>query len=132
MTDFKMCGIAICGVALCTIFKNMKNEYSLFIRLGISTIIMLFSFSLFLPIITYIEEISRNTIAYSYIPLLIKILGLSIIIQLTIDISKDAGEESIANKVALFGKLQILILTMPLISSLFKLCKDMLSWKKLF
>ena len=132
MTDFKMCGIAICGVALCTIFKNMKNEYSLFIRLGISTIIMLFSFSLFLPIITYIEEISRNTIAYSYIPLLIKIWGLSIIIQLTIDISKDAGEESIANKVALFGKLQILILTMPLISSLFKLCKDMLAWKKLF
>lgn len=132
MTDFKVCGIAICGVALCTIFKNMKNEYTLFIRLGISTIIMLFSFSLFLPIITYIEEISRNTIAYNYIPLLIKLLGLSIIIQLTIDVSKDAGEESIANKVALLGKLQILILTMPLISSLFMLCKEMLSWKKLF
>lgn len=127
MTDFKVCGIAICGVALCTIFKNMKNEYTLFIRLGISTIIMLFSFSLFLPIITYIEEISRNTIAYNYIPLLIKLLGLSIIIQLTIDVSKDAGEESIANKVALLGKLQILILTMPLISSLFMLCKEMLS-----
>lgn len=124
--DFKMCGLAICGVVLCVIFKNIKNEYTLFIRLGISCLILIFSFSLFLPIITYIEEISRNTIAYNYIPLLIKILGLSVVLQLTIDVSKDAGEEAIASKVALLGKAQILVLTMPLITSLFEMCKEML------
>jgi stage III sporulation protein AD len=124
--DFKMCGLAICGIVLCVIFKNIKNEYTLFIRLGISCLILIFSFSLFLPIITYIEEISRNTIAYNYIPLLIKILGLSVVLQLTIDVSKDAGEEAIASKVALLGKAQILVLTMPLITSLFEMCKEML------
>ena len=126
MTDFKICGLAICGVVLCTVFKSIKNEFSLFVRLGISVIVMLFSFSLFLPIITYIEEITRGTIAYSYIPLLIKILGISIILQLTIDVAKNAGEDAIATKVALFGKAQILILTMPLITSLFDMCKEML------
>ena len=126
MTDFKMCGLALCGIVLCTIFKSIKNEYSLFIRLGISVLIMLFSFSLFLPILTYIEEISKGTAAYSYIPLLIKILGLSVVLQLTIDVAKDAGEESIATKIGLLGKMQILILTMPLISSLFEMCKEML------
>ncbi len=121
-----MCGLAICGVVLCVVFKGIKNEYSLFIRLGISVLIMLFSFSLFLPIITYIEEISRDTIAYGYIPLLIKILGLSVALQLTIDVARDAGEEAIASKIGLLGKAQILILTMPLIKSLFEMCKEML------
>jgi hypothetical protein len=48
------------------------------------------------------------------------------VLQLTIDVSKDAGEEAIASKVALLGKAQILVLTMPLITSLFEMCKEML------
>lgn len=126
MTDFKICGLALCGVILCAVFKNSKNEYSLFVRIGISIIVMLFSFSLFLPILSYIEEITKNTIVYTYLPILIKILGISIALQLTIDVAKDAGEEAISSKVALFGKIQILLLTMPLIKELFEMCKEML------
>ena len=126
MNDFKMCGLAICGVMLCMIFKNTKNEYSLFVRLGVSIIITLFSFSLFIPILTYIEEITRNTAVYSYIPTLIKAFGIAVAVQITADISRDAGEEAISNKIVFFGKIQILILSMPLIKSLFSMCKGLL------
>ena len=126
MTDFKMCGLAMCGVLLCTVFKSIKNEYSLFVRLVISVAIMLFSFSLMIPILNYIEQITQNTIIYSYIPLLIKVLGIAIIVQLTVDIAQNTGEDAIATKIALFGKMQILILTMPLITDLFNLCKELL------
>lgn len=126
MSEIKLCGIVLCAVTLCAVFKNNKSEYSLFIRIAITISISIFSLLLFLPVLTFIDEISKNTVIYRYIPALIKILGISVAIQLTADICKDAGEEAIANKVALFGKAEILILTMPLIKSLFELCKEIL------
>jgi len=126
MSDFKMCGLAICGVFLCMVFKNIKAEYSLFIRLMITVTATVFSFALFLPILSYIETITSGTAISQYIPTLIKILGIAVAVQITADVSKDAGEEAIANRITFFGKMQILVLTMPLIKNLFDMCKEML------
>lgn len=126
MSEIKLCGLALCGVMLCAVFKSSKNEYSLFVRIGISVLVSLLSFTLFLPILSFVDEITKNTAIYEYIPTLIKAFGIAVAVQLTADICKDAGEESIANKITLFGKAEILILTMPLIKGLFELCHQLL------
>lgn len=126
MSELKLCGVVICGIVLCTVFKGIKNEYSLFIRLGITALVTTLSLTLLLPILTYIEEITINTEIYSYIPTLIKILGIAIISELTSDICIDANENGIATKVSLFAKAEILVLTLPLIRSLFDMCQGLL------
>ena len=126
MSEIKLCGLALCGVMLCSFFKSSKTEYSLFVRMGISVIITLLSFALFLPILTFIDEITKGSAIYKYLPTLIKAFGVAVAVQLTADICKDAGEESIANKIVLFGKAEILILTIPLIKGLFELCQQLL------
>ena len=126
MSEIKLCGLALCGVMLCAFFKSSKNEYTLFVRMGISLIITLLSFALFLPLLSFIDEITKRTTIYKYIPTLIKSFGIAIAVQLTADICKDAGEESIANKIVLFGKAEILILTIPLIKGLLEMCQGLL------
>ena len=125
MTDLKFCGIIICCVILTSIFKNLKSEYTLFIRIGISLITSVISFSLLIPIFEYIDEITKNTIIYQYLPSLIKILGIVIITEITVDICNDSGESGIASKVSLFARGEILLLTLPLIKELFKICQDL-------
>lgn len=104
------------------VFKNIKNEYSLFIRLVITISVSVFSLAVIYPILSYIEEISRGTSLFTYIPTLIKALGIALSMQITGDICKDAGENAIAERVALFGRAEILILTIPMIKELFDLC----------
>lgn len=126
MNELKLCGIAVCGVVLCTVFKEIKNEYSLFIRLSITFLVTVLSLALLMPILSYIDEISKGTQFYIYIPTLIKVLGIAIISELTSDICIDANEVGIASRVSLFAKAEILLLTMPLIKSLLDLCKSIL------
>ena len=126
MNEFKLCGIVICGIVLCSVFKSIKNEYSLFIRIGITTLVTILSLALFIPVLSYIDEITKNTKIHIYIPTLIKILGIAIISELTTDICIDANENGIATRVSLYAKAEILVLTLPLIKSLFEMCQGLL------
>lgn len=128
MNDLKFCGIIICCVVLTSIFKNLKSEYTLFIRIGIALITSVLSFSLFVPIFEYINEITKNTVIYQYLPSLIKILGIVIIAEITIDICNDSGESGIASKVSMVAKGEILLLTLPLIKELFNICQKISSY----
>lgn len=126
MNEIKLCGIVICCVVIVSIFKGIKNEYTLFLRILITIFISSLSFILFLPILEYMDEITKGTQIHTYLPPLIKILGIAIITELTSDICIDAGESSIASKVSLFAKSEILLLTLPLIKELFSVCQELI------
>ena len=126
MNDLKLCGIVLCCIVILSVFKGIKSEYSLFIRIGITLLVSVLSIALFAPILEYIDEITKGTKIYAYLPSLIKILGIAIITELTTDICVDAGENSIASKESLFARTEILILTLPLIKELFKICQDLI------
>ncbi len=126
MNDIKLCGIVICCIVVVSIFKGIKNEYTLFLRIIITVLISSLSFVLFIPILEYIDEITKGTQIYAYLPTLIKILGIAIITEITADICIDAGENSIASKVSLFAKSEILLLTLPLIKELLGICQELI------
>ena len=127
MSDLKLCGIIICCIVLTSIFKGIKSEYSLFIRIAITFGVSILSLTIFAPILEYIEEITKGTKIYEYLPALIKILGIAIITELTSDICNDFGESGIASRVSLFARAEILALTLPLIKELFSICQEVIN-----
>ena len=126
MNDLKLCGIVLSCIVISSIFKGIKSEYSLFIRIAITVLISFLSLALFAPVLEYIDEITKCTKIYGYLPFLIKILGIAIITEITSDICIDAGESSIASKVSLFARAEILVLTLPLIKELFNICQGLI------
>ena len=120
-----MCGIILSALIVCLIFKNLRSEYSLFVRIFITSFSSLATLAMFYPILSFIDEISQNTAVYSYLPILIKSLGIAFVVQITADVCNDAQESSLANRIILFGKAEILVLSLPLMKNLFSLCESL-------
>ena len=126
MNELKACGIIVCALIDCVVFKNLKSEFSLFVRIIITISVFSVSLGLMYPIFTYIEEISKNTTINSYLPILMKALGIAFSVQITSDICKDAGESAMSERILLFGKAEILVISLPLIKALFVLSEELL------
>ena len=124
MDVLKVCGITICVLCICVIFNNIKSEYSLFLRLTITIGIGLLSLTVFHPILKFMEEISLNTQISNYLPVLTKALGIALMVQITSDICRDSGEGSISQRVETIGKAEIILLCIPLIKDILKLCDE--------
>ncbi len=123
MNELKMCGLVLCALIVCIVFKNLKSEFSLLIRIAITVIVSIISLALIEPLFSFIDEISKSTAVYGYLPTLVKALGIALAVQITSDICKDAGEGALSERIELFGKAEILLLSIPLIKNLFKLCE---------
>ena len=126
MNEIKACGIVLCALIVCVIFKRIKEEYSLLIRIVVAASVFTVSISVLYPVLTYISDISEKTPIKAYIPTLFKALGIAFSVQITADICKDAGEGSLAEKITLFGRAEILIISLPLVKSLFTLAESLL------
>lgn len=126
MEGLKIYGIVICALCACVLFKNMHSEYSLFIRLGITVGVGIFTIVVINPVLTYISEISNGTQIEKHLPSLVKSLGIACAVQITADVCKDAGEEALASRISLFGQAEIIILSLPVIKSLFELCLNIM------
>lgn len=127
MNEIKACGIILCSLVVCIVFKNLKSEYSLFVRILVTTGIFASSLSMIYPVLNYIEEISKPTAINKYIPILFKALGIAFAIQITSDICIDAQENSLAERICFFGKVEILLVSLPLVKEILTLCEDVLS-----
>ena len=126
MENIKIYGIIICALCVCLVFKNLRNEYSILIKIAITIAVSIASLVIVYPALTYINDISRGTRIEAYMPLLMKALGIAFAVQITADTCKDAGEEALASRVCLFGQAEIIIISMPIIKSLFSLCNEIL------
>ena len=120
--------IGVAGTLLAVQFKSGKSEYGIYISVALSLVI-------FFAIIGRLEVIidALRTIANyinmdtAYIGTLIKMLGITYVAELSAGICKDAGYQTIALQIEIFGKLAVLVLSMPVLMALLNTIKDFLS-----
>jgi len=67
---------------------------------------------------SFARKINIDTI---YISTLLKIVGIAYIAEFGAEVCKDAGESAIASKVELAGKVMIIVLAVPILTSLMDL-----------
>ena len=122
MDLIKLFGIAICAVIFIIIIKQIKPDFAPMITISVSIILLSAAVILIQPIINFI-----NTTSYGeYMPILLKALGIGLTAQTVADICRDSGENAIASKVELVGKLEILLISLPLIESIIKMSGEIL------
>ena len=128
MDIFKIVMISIVSVILITILKSIKKEdFALIITIMASLVIFTFII-LKLENVTELltELINKSGINKEYLKLILKVTGISYIIELTTNICKDAGSSSLASKVEMFGKISIVILTIPILTSVISVVLEIL------
>ena len=120
--------IGVAGTLLAVQFKSGKSEYGIYISVALSLVI-------FFAIIGRLEVIidALRTIANyinmdtAYIGTLIKMLGITYVAEFSAGICKDAGYQTIALQIEIFGKLAVLVLSMPVLMALLNTIKEFLS-----
>lgn len=100
MDAVKIVGIGFITLIIAMVLKEYKKEFSIYAALIGGTIILLMSFGTISEIITFIQKISKDTSYNSeFITLLLKITGISILIEYAVSICKDVGESAIGSKI---------------------------------
>lgn len=119
MDIIKIIGIGIISLIIIIIIKQYRPEFALYVSI-IAGIIMFFIVAeKFSGIINLLTSISNKTNLNSeFLKILIKITGIAILSEFAISICKDSGEVAIANKIDLAGKIIIISISIPIISSL--------------
>ena len=119
MIIFKVIGIGIVATTLILVLKEEKSEMALMCSIVASIIILLYVISQFSGIIQLINKlIEMSGINKEYLVIILKIVGISYIVEFGKNVCKDAGESAISNKIEIAGKVIIVSLSIPIITSL--------------
>ena len=119
MDIIKIIGIGLISVIIIMVIKQYKPEFALYISLVAGILIIALVIGKISGIIDILKNLSTKTaINNEFLILLIKITGIAILTEYTVSICKDTGETSIANKVDFGGKVIIMSMSIPIISSL--------------
>ncbi len=117
MDILKIIGIGFTTLVVTIVLKEYKKEYAIYSTLIGGAIILFISMDTLKVIIDFIKKISIQGYNYEFINLLLKITGIAILTEYAVNICKDSGENSIANKIDFGGKIIIISLSIPVISS---------------
>lgn len=128
---FKLCGIALLSVFLILIVKKSGADMALLIKVAAAILLGGVSIFALSPIIEYVYELSGEIdgiVSVSVIGVLVKALCIAFICQICASICRDCGEGNIAYYVELGGKIEILLLSLELISSFVGTTREILEF----
>lgn len=115
----KIALIAIVGMTLAIMVGNMRKDISIWITIVCGIIIFSFGISKFEYIVDMLHELTSYLgINETYIKVILKMIGIAYLSEFTASICKDAGQNTIAGQVDFFGKISMIVISLPVLQSL--------------
>ena len=116
---FKIVAFAIISVVLILLLKEQKPEISLMLTVAASIFIMFFAINKMSAIFELLDIlVSKSGINNEFFWIILKFTVIGYIVEFGKNICIDAGQSSIATKLEMAGKVIIVVLSLPIISSL--------------
>lgn len=127
MDIIKIIGIGLTALIIIIVVRQYKPEFTLYISLLAGALILLFVMQKLEGIVDLLTTLSNKiAINNEFLTLLIKITGIAFLTEFAVSICKDSGESAIANKVDIGGKVIIVSMSIPIISSLLETIVEVL------
>lgn len=115
----KIIGIAFVALILIIIMKQYKPEFAIYVSMIAGVLILFFCADKLSKILSLLTNLSnQSAINTEFLTILIKITGIAFLTEFGVSICKDSGETAIASKVDIAGKVIIIGMSIPIISSL--------------
>lgn len=113
----RMSGIALVGLTALVILRQYKPEWAPLLRGAVAVIALGTVLSMAATAVAYLQDLTAGTNALSgeSWSLLLKALGVAFLTETSASVCRDSGEAGLAVWVETAGKLEILLLSFPLI-----------------
>ncbi len=129
MTDIvKIGAIAVCSTLLILILRQKNPLYATLTALAAACLMIFFSLDSFGSIFeSFTSLFERGGIDSEYYKSVVKVIAVAYFTEITAALCRDAGENGIATKLELGGRVSVLILTMPAVTNLLEVIIEALA-----
>jgi stage III sporulation protein AD len=128
MSVFAIVGITVFAAFLSLRIRRFYPEYSMAVSLLTSILVLGLLISQLAPVLSRLQTLLESTpLSAEYGIIVFKALGIGLLTQLSADACKDAGENSLAEKAELVGKVFMLILALPLFEKIAELAVELMN-----
>ncbi len=119
MEIIKIIGIGLTALVIIIILKQYKPEFAIYVSLIAGILLLFLILDKLSGVIGLFNDLaSKANVNSQFLGILLKITGIAFLTEFAVSICKDSGETSIANKVDLGGKVMIITMSVPIVSSL--------------
>ena len=126
MEILRICAFGLIGAMFAIQFKSNKPEYSIFICVATGLAILYYTMTKLQYVTDVIERFDVFIISSSLKGTLIKIVLITYLAEFAANICKDAGYQGISGQIEVFGKLSILVLSIPVLLTLLETITEFL------
>ncbi len=126
MSVVKYCGLALLSLSVVLIVSQFKRELGRVIGICLGAAFLVPAFAQLFPTIEVINEFVADTPLAKYSSTLLKALGVALAVEICSDMCRDAGEPTLASRLEMIGKAELLLLALPLVSELIGIAKGFL------
>ena len=117
----------ICAV-LSLAVRSYRPEFSVYISIACGLLLFVTVLTQLESVMSYVSQLfDRAGSARVYFPVLLKVLGIAYITEFAAQVCRDAGENGIASKVEMAGKILIFYVSLPVFTSLIKMLEMLLN-----
>ena len=114
----KISAIAILVTIVSLVIKQHRPDISMLVTLAGGTIILILAIRQMSSIFAWFDMlVTKTKINSKMVSVLLKIIGIGYVAEFAATACEDAGNKSMAEKIALCAKLAILVLSLPILSS---------------
>ncbi len=127
MEILKIAAFAIVAVILIVLIKQEKKEIGVIISIFAAVAISVYMILKLDDVISLIYNlIDKSGVNSKYLEIIIKVVGISYIIELTKDVCVDSGETALGSKVEMAGKIIIVSMTIPIITGVIEVINKLI------
>ncbi len=114
-----VCGICICTSLICKTTERHAKEQAVMVSIAVCVAVLIFMLSDIPIIFGKIDRLAAvSGLDTDYVRIIFKALGICYLTQFSSDICRDCGENASASVAEIFGKIQLILLSIPLFESL--------------
>ncbi|MBC7347135.1 MAG: stage III sporulation protein AD [Clostridia bacterium] len=115
MEVLQIVGLALVAAVLLILIRQQRPELGLLLSLACGALIFLLVLDQIGSVVRLLEELATAArVDRLYLTTLLKIVGVSYLAEFGAQVCRDAGEQAIASRVEMAGKVLIVVLAMPI------------------
>lgn len=117
----------MCAI-ICVLVKQYRSEFVIPTRACAIIAITFVMLGLVSPIFVFIRGLMERSLSLEYMEIIVKALGIAYLSHISAQLCRDFGEGSVASLIESAGRLEIMILSLPLINEIIAMSEEIMLW----
>ncbi len=127
MDVFKLVAFSILAVTFILVIKEQRKDIALMLSIVAGVGLLIYAVTQLSNIVDMLNSlVSKSGVNASFLTIILKVIGISYVVEFGKNICMDAGQSAIATKLEIAGKLMIVTLSIPIITSLVNMLTELI------